>query len=262
MFIIAKVTEAPHKVELMFMSAALVTFAIGERYQRLFSRYCLHSWKAYCERYGYDLVVIESPIQPIPGRSFAWQKLLLFDHPEVRKYDRIVFADSDIIISKNAPPILENLPVGKVGYVRAPENIGSEHLWYDHFRLPHYPSIVQTGVLCLEQCHQAILHRALDYPESEMYEMPALSCEIMKSGLGYRLDDRFNAVVGTLLASEMPVWMVVNKWIKEGAWQLGFPPMHRSVEGLCKNNWFLHAAGAKRDLDRIARTLARLQNKA
>ncbi len=243
------------------MRTALVTFAIGERYEKLFATHCKLGWESYTKRCGYELVILDKPIRALDGKSLAWQKLFLLDLPILQCYDRVVFVDSDIVIRENALPILNDLPSGRLGFVRAPECRGNEVSWYQSFSLSPAAIIAQTGVLCLEQKHRQILQLASHYPESGMYEMPALSREIAESGCGHPLDDRFNAVVGTLLLRDLPSWMVDHKIIKEFAWQLRYPPMIRALERICRENWFLHAAGAKRDLDRVTHTLARLQRR-
>jgi hypothetical protein len=41
---------------------AIVTLAIGEKYYTSWKTFCEPNWKPYAERYGFDLVCLESPL--------------------------------------------------------------------------------------------------------------------------------------------------------------------------------------------------------
>ena len=90
-----------------------------------------------------------------------------------------------------------------------------------------------------------------------MYEMPALSTCVSNANIGYHLDPRFNALLGTLMLDYASRWIVTNKPVKELLWQLHYPPLRRAVRQVCEKNWFIHAAGAKRDLQKVSQYLAR-----
>lgn len=72
------------------MRSALVTIAIGGKYEGIFRRLCHGGWKAYAEAIGSDLIVITEPLdhsERARSRSPAWQKLLVFSQPRLLKYD-------------------------------------------------------------------------------------------------------------------------------------------------------------------------------
>ncbi len=238
------------------MKTALCTLVVGERFEQLFDQFSAASWRDYCQAHGYELFVFRKPFSPLAGKSLAWQKLFLLDQPELQIFEKIVWLDADIIIRRNAPPL--EVPAGRIGYVPETPFTGSVESWYAMFNLPPAPGIVQTGLLCLEHSHQPILRQALAYPETGMYEMPALSWCLSHSGLGHHLDRRFNALVGTLMLDYAPRWIVTNKLLKETLWRLHYPPLRRAIRDICRQNWFLHAAGAKRDLLKASHFLARL----
>ncbi len=238
------------------MNAALVTIAVGERHRGLFDLHCRASFEAYARRYGYAPRVFTDLLAPLPGKSPSWQKLFLLQHPELRGFNRIIFLDADIVIHPAAPDILADLPAGRLGFVPeipAPGTTPAD--WHRAHGVPPHDVIVQGGVLCLEPGHHDILTAALPYPETPIYEMPALSHVVGESGLGHPLDPRFNALVPPLLGQALGSWMVDNKWIKETLWQTHYPPFRRALRRIVDQNWFLHAAGAKRDLARIAAML-------
>jgi hypothetical protein len=235
------------------MKTAVCTLVIGERFQELFSKYSEQSFRAYARDHAYDLFVFDKPFADLPGKSFAWQKLLLLDQSALRGFNRIIWLDADIIIKRGAPAL--EVPPGKLGHALERPFTGDVRSWYEYFSLPPAPEVVQTGVLSLEHAHAPILRSALDYPETQMFEMPALSLQIARSGLGHRLDPRFNAVPMALMLNDVPRPMLENKLLKELLWKAHYPPLRRALRETCKKNWFIHAAGAKRDLARVHRCL-------
>lgn len=239
------------------MKTAVCTLLVGERFEKLFDQYCARSWQNYCSAHRYELFIFRKAFSPLPGKSMAWQKLFLLEQPELKAFDRIIWVDADIIIKQNAPAL--DVPGSKIGFVLEQPFTGSVESWYALFALPPAQEIVQTGVLSLQHEHREILARARDYPETQMYEMPALSKCISDSGVGYHLDPRFNALLGTIMLDYAPRWLVTNKPMKELAWRLHYPPLHRAVRDVCERNWFIHAAGAKRDLVKTSQCLAQLQ---
>jgi hypothetical protein len=81
---------------------AIVTLAIGERYLKMFERYCWKNWQVYADKYNYDLIVITDPLdnsERAKLRSPAWQKLLILSQDWSDKYEQIVWIDTDIIIN-------------------------------------------------------------------------------------------------------------------------------------------------------------------
>jgi hypothetical protein len=113
------------------MKTALVTIAIGEKFQGLYDRYARERFEHYARRHGYDLRVITAVVREIPGKKLTWQKLCLGDLPWYRDYDRIACLDSDILIAHDAPA-LPDVPPGFVGCAldKGPFQINSGVLIY------------------------------------------------------------------------------------------------------------------------------------
>jgi hypothetical protein len=235
------------------MKTAVCTLVIGDEYERLFRDYVWKGWENYCGRHNYRLHVFRKPFLQLAGKSFAWQKLFVLDQPEVRDFDRILWLDADILVKPGAPPV--EAPQGKIGYVLEAGNPQTTGDWYAQFQLPNADEVVQTGVLFLEPGHSQILKRAVNYPETQLYEMPALSWCLSESKAGYHLDPRFNAVISRLMRHHVPVWILKKKFLKEALWIAGYPPLRRGFRQICEQSWFLHAAGAKRDLLKASRLL-------
>jgi hypothetical protein len=241
------------------MKTAVCTLVVGNRFERLFRNYVFQSWRNYCNNHDYELIVFRKLLADLPGKSPSWQKLFILEQPELKGFGKIIWLDADIIIRRSAPPI--EVPAGRVGYVqdRPPDGIAA---WYEMFSMAPSPDIVQGGVLCLEPAHHEILQQAVNYPETSMYEMPALSACVSQSNVGYHLDPRFNALPATLMLDYAPRWMLTTKLVKELLWQLHCPPLRRAVREVCEKNWFIHAAGAKRDLIKVNKQLEKLEASA
>jgi hypothetical protein len=98
---------------------AIVTIIIGDDYRRTWLMLCRENWERYGREFGYDLIIITDHLdasERARSRSPAWQKLLILNQKWSAHYDRIVWVDSDIIISQSACDIVSCVPNG--------ENIG------------------------------------------------------------------------------------------------------------------------------------------
>jgi hypothetical protein len=92
---------------------AIVTIAMGEEYRRVWFNLCRESWEIYGAKFQYDIIVITDYLdhsERSKRRSPAWQKLLILSQPWSKGYDRIVWVDADILISKFAYDVVESVP--------------------------------------------------------------------------------------------------------------------------------------------------------
>lgn len=217
------------------MHTAIVTLAIGERYQRAWKMLCETRWRQYCAAHGYDLVVIEEPLDRSPraaARSPSWQKCLILAPEVAGSYERVVWVDSDIVINPAAPAIADGVPLEKVGAVdehhypsaelrrrivsdlavawrgvndnlaRNWESFLDPADWHAFAGLPRRGKhMVQAGVLVLSPKHhrellELVYHGYEDKGGDALnYEMRPLSFEIQERGLEHWLDPRFNALI-------------------------------------------------------------------
>lgn len=269
----------------MKFQKAIVTLLIGKNYRNRWQKLCALNWRKYADLNGYDLICIDSPLDDSPraqSRSAAWQKCLILGNDRVKKYDRIVWIDSDILINPNSPCVVSQVPEDKVGAVSAfaqfaeslPEknqilmNRAVEFLgwsfhnakeYYLEARLPDsFKQVVQTGVIVLSPRHhhdilEYTYHHYDDTPVGD-FEMEGLSYELLKTNCVYWLDDRFNKLWVVCMLMNYPFLLAPKKteikpirvWKRftRGHYQL--PPKGVTTASLSTafiNNYFLHFAG-------------------
>jgi hypothetical protein len=262
----------PHGLQ---MNTAIVTIAIGAAYSARFRAHCEGGWLRYADRHGFQVIVIETPLDQTPraaARSPAWQKCLVLRPDVAGSFDRVIWIDSDILINDRAPSIAEGVPFEKIGAT-------DEHLfpspqrrrqmfmalmqqaeavnpglaktwatyldpadWHAAWGLPRSGrAIVQTGVLVLApRYHRELLeHVYYSYEdrggEPMNYEMRPLSFEIQERDLLHVLDSRFNALL---------IFLIMQKQM-----QLRRALMPDECAALVKSvfdqGYFLHLAGLK-----------------
>ncbi len=94
--------------------------AVGHRYQEQFERHCRESWTNYASRHGFNLIVLESPIDlsdRAAGRSVSWQKCLILDDERVAAHSQVAWVDADIVINPAAPSIFDGVAEDRFGAV-------------------------------------------------------------------------------------------------------------------------------------------------
>lgn len=256
------------------MKTALTTICIGEEHTALWNRYGEPYWRAYAQHHGYALHVITEPLDTSPraaARSPAWQKCIILRDPALQDFQRVVWIDADIVVTKNAPPVCDGVPQGKIGATISGGHLDSASraifLWRWFKQGLHHtdaaqawaadqrryyemagvscPSndILQTGVLVLEQRHKDILEKvyAVDLPPGSTLpaEQTHLSAEIINRGLGHLLDARFN-------------WVAFERFIVNAPHLLdrSFPSFERlarlAIKTECENGFFVHFAYDRR----------------
>ena len=202
------------------MKKAIITLIIGNKYEKMFNTYCRKNWQIYCEKYNYDLIVINKFLDDskrAKERSPAWQKLLILSQPWAKNYDQIVWVDSDVLINnKIARDITSQVEIKSFGAVNA-YSIPSKDLHYismkrnydyfienniefiDNLKPGQYyerrgipggdlDQVIQTGVFVCSHDHHREIFEHVYYSYEDInktaawnYEMPAMSYELIKS---------------------------------------------------------------------------------
>jgi len=270
---------------------ALVTLAIGAKYQEMFKNWYLPGWRGYCARHDLDIVVIDAPLDESPrakGRSPAWQKCLIHRHPEVAKYEQVAWVDADIRIRPTAPNIFAGAPLDMIGAVneyatptpedyamvldalyRSWDGSGTPYVnnrtprqYHGNFGLEApFDCVVQTGVMVMSpRAHGAIFEKVYtDYEDkgdaSWNYEMRPLSYEAQKSGAMQWLPPKFNMGWAVYEMLMYPFLAGRPSLIQKVMKRLGVKPggklRRECVNTAFRNNYFLHFAGGSKDYELI-----------
>lgn len=252
---------------------ALTTLVIGDDYKAMWDKLYRRSVEAYAAKHGYELVVIDRPIDPGPRaaeRTPHWQKCLILEHPALRDRDRVVWIDADIFVNfRTAPCIVEHydtVDAGRGGIGAVPfgatflnaETV--ENRWdrahrygsgifkrergptpperYAEAGLPDdQPDMVNTGVLVLRpDRHTAFLRDVYETGTENPHsamEQMWLSYRMYRDGLLTPLDPRFNKIWSEELVQNYPFLM-------NSATRQQTPIIALCVTAAWLNGYFLH----------------------
>jgi hypothetical protein len=257
----------------------MITIVIGGSYLDRWKAYCECGWRRYADKHGFDLIVIDKPLDQTPraaARSPAWQKCLVLGPGVAGRYDRVIWIDSDILINASSPSVLDGVPPEMVGatdehtfpspeerrqiftlLMQSARRVNSPAArtwqtyldpadWHASWGLPRRGrSIVQTGVMALTpSSHRGLLeHVYYGYEdrggEPMNYEMRPLSFEIQESELLHALDNRFNALL---------IFLTIKRQMQLGR-ALTPPECGALVKSAFDQSYFLHLAGLKDSMD-------------
>jgi hypothetical protein len=271
---------------------ALVTLAIGAKYQEMFKRWYLPGWRSYCERQELDLVIIDTVLDESPrakSRSPAWQKCLIHKHPEVARYEQVAWVDADIRIRPTARSLFAEVPVEAIGATneyatpsredydmvidalyRHWEETGAPYVdnrtpqqYHGNFGLEcSFDGVVQTGVIVMSPGrHGWIFEKAYTEHEDKgdaswNYEMRPLSYEIQKAGVIKWLPPKFNMGWSIYEMLMYPFLGGQSSMLQKVMKRLGVKPGGKlrteCVNTAFRNNYFLHFAGGSKDYELIA----------
>jgi hypothetical protein len=213
-------------------SKALVTLLIGDAYLGFWKAHCEATWRRYAARHGYDIVIIDTPIDPGPKaseRSLHQQKCLILEHPAVRQYEDVVWVDADIVIDdKDAPCIVDANSSDKVGGVTSRDAYATaEKMENRLYRIRALNNLLEiaaladapfsavyeragllgdveemmnTGVLVFKPDHHADVLRTVyetyDQNPFSGFENLPLAHHLLKRDMVNRLDPRFYRLLG------------------------------------------------------------------
>jgi hypothetical protein len=265
------------------MKKAIVTLAIGKRYEAIFEQYCRSFWSQYADKHGFDVIVMTKHLDDSArshSRSPAWQKCLILSQPNVQKYDQVVWVDSDILINPDSPDLTLEVPLDKIGAVdeyatptkedhyntlkrlyNSWSQDGKEFVnnltataFHRNFGLDgEFESAVQTGVMVLSpRYHRELLeyvyHNYEDKGEGSWnYEMRPLSYEIITKHLECWLSPKFNMPWPFFKSFMYPFLNAQPSFIERKLRKLGLDPqaplLKECVTTAFLNNYFLHFAG-------------------
>lgn len=223
------------------MKNAIVTLAVGEKHKSLFEKHCRSNWQEYCDKCGYDLIVITEAFDSSDrarARSISWQKLLILSQKWATNYQQIIWIDSDVIINPNvAFDIIKKVPIETVGGVdqyaiptKEIFDISLSRLYNDWTRsgvayldnrtpesyylnrgIPGHglQHVMQGGIFVCSPLHHKELFERIYYNYEDSsgggnFENPALSYELVKEDLVTWLPSQFNFCVINIISAFYP----------------------------------------------------------
>ena len=226
------------------MKKAIVTITIGDKYESLFINYCKKNWEKYCQKFNYDLIVINNSLditKRAKERSPAWQKLLILSQEWSKNYDQIVWIDSDVIINyeiaKDIASLVEKQNFGAADAYSIPtketynlslqrqyknwkrkgidyiENLRADEYYKNRGIYPSKSlnSVVQTGVFVSSPKDHREIFEHIYYSYEDLtkkpswnYEMPAMSYELLKSNIVQWIPNEFNYCVLDIISAFYP----------------------------------------------------------
>ena len=182
------------------MKEALVVITIGEKYKKEYQRNFFQSHQKFSQKNNLDIIIVSDYIEET-SKHPSWQKLLIFRHPEVKKYERILLIDADIYITKQAENPLKEVPAGLYGATKNNAynlaSLGkSDPTLYDGMDNPP-EFVLNGGFLILEKnIHQNMMEEIFyKYPERICFEQGPLSYHLLKNYKGVVLSSKFNTII-------------------------------------------------------------------
>lgn len=182
---------------------AIATLCIGPKAEQ-FARYSHPVFRAYAARVGADFVVFDAPKVKYP-RPIKHFNPILFEKYQLYEllatYDRVLFVDTDILVTPHAPDIFARVPPDKVGGVfedfgstaddrrakiRAVQARLGELGWERGF--------MNSGVFVVSRQHRAAFRYCFEYGcHDGEYEQTNTNWYLRKAGVEFHpLDYRFN----------------------------------------------------------------------
>jgi hypothetical protein len=258
--------------ELVAMNTkALVTLLIGDDYRRRWEKTFRGTMELYAEKHGYDIIALDRYLDASDfGRSRPphWQKLLILEQPEVRRYEHAVWIDADILVNHHHAPCivaaggvsdkigLVPYSIAEMGtprrsdnrYHRRPQGGRSPAFaeWYRFYGIARpgerdVDDFTNTGVLVFKpHVHDEFLRWVYETGHEVAgahQENGPLSYHIFRLGLANPLDERFNVSWNGEMAEHYP-FLLARRNFED-----------RMLAGLCvnaawNNAYFLHFVGA------------------
>ncbi len=212
-------------------SEILVTIALGEDYRLFYDTYFRKSQEDFAKRHGMDFLAIYEPIVRSQKHP-SWQKLLIFKHPQIAEYERVVFVDADIYITQTADNPSNLVPpeywgmVDNNSYKLESLEITDPPL-YVNCPKDYTPPLMLNGgfFIANRKEHQELFENIfLTYPEQNCYEQGPLSYSLQRyCNRGIVLPSTYNAVLA--------------------AYRMKFGKGLSKIIDFFDDNYFIHFAG-------------------
>ncbi len=171
------------------MKTAIVTIAIGSRYQEL-AKLTHPTLKAYADKIGADFVVIDKQ-----SNTPHWEKFQLYDL--LVKYQRIIYLDTDLIVREDCPNLFDLVPETKLGIFnegRFADRSGSLMEAHKEYNRP-FPkkwdgTYYNTGVMVLSRRHRQLFKLPQKIVSLGMFEQGYLNMLMLEMDNDHAHEER------------------------------------------------------------------------
>jgi hypothetical protein len=181
----------------------VVTTVTGERFTKMYNRLFRESQERYVKKLNLNFVFITEFIEHSPRHSHvSWQKMLMFRHPQIAPYRRVLFIDADIYVTRHARnpfDIFGNSLWGEVD--NNPYKITyltqNDPKLYDFCPPENRPEIMLNGgVLIITKETSYIMEKVFyEFDEQPCYDNGPLSYYLLNTPGGTLLPTEFNTLV-------------------------------------------------------------------
>jgi hypothetical protein len=179
----------------------ILVMAIGEKYLNFYNNNFRESHERFAKKINRELVVLSEFIESFPGKYPAWQRLLMFRHPKIAPYDKVLMIDADIYITRHARNPFEVCGDKPWGVVHNnPYNLASLaksdlelYAFCPKENRPNYQ--LNLGMYVISKQYQPVWERLFyESPEQPCYENGPLSYFLINEGKGMILPPEFNTL--------------------------------------------------------------------
>ena len=215
------------------MNEALVTCAIGDKYLQYYNLHFRSSQERFAKKIGRPLVVIEDYIDTSElaiQKHPAWQKLLIFNAPQLKQFNRLCWLDVDIYVTRDSQNPFDFVGQSEWGaVVNNPDNYPklakSDLNLYANCPQKNRPNyLLNTGFFVVNrENHQDTLEYVYkSYSEQPCYENGPLSYHLLNTPNGKELPRSFNELTANIrlanyksIISELRNVITIYKLVKK-----------------------------------------------
>jgi len=181
----------------------VVSTVTGEKYTKMYESLFKDSQTRYVNRLNLSFVFIREFIEhSLRHTHVSWQKMLMFRHPEIAPYKRVLFIDADIYITRHARNPFEI--VGDKIWAEADNNpykvpylTENDPKLYDYCPKENRPEMMLNGgVLVITKDTSYVMEKVFyGYNEQPCYDNGPLSYHLLNTPGGMVLPSEFNTLV-------------------------------------------------------------------
>ena len=139
--------------------------------RRLPYKYCIKSWKKWCENNDCELFVLNDLLLPKEEMAICWQRYYLFDilHANKIEYDQILMVDADTIVHPECPNFFEMSDRKMCGVhnegsydwiIRSIENYGK---YFFNGHILDFWKYIDCGFVIVNETHRNFYTQVIDF---------------------------------------------------------------------------------------------------